>query len=170
MLEPVMTTIDGNVAAAHVAHLTIENVAIHPSAKASSTDERAHEWASLEGRNSRGTVAEGPSRCSARATPRVRCRPARCRPLRSATGREGREPTPYRFEVAEYPVSRFRLFRAPFRHTAARAPADLRGASARRCGIRRLAFCAMLTARKSGGERGRGAGQQTHDLEEPLWI
>jgi hypothetical protein len=71
MLEPVMTTIDGNVAAAHVAHLTIENVAIHPSAKASSTDERAHEWASLEGRNSRGTVAEGPSRCSARATPRV---------------------------------------------------------------------------------------------------
>jgi len=56
MTHKEMTTIDGNEAAAYVAHLTNEVIAIYPITPASPMGEWADEWSSLGKRNIWGTV------------------------------------------------------------------------------------------------------------------
>ncbi len=58
MSEPVMTTIDGNEAAASIAHLTNEVIAIYPITPASPMGELADEWSSRGRPNLWGTVPQ----------------------------------------------------------------------------------------------------------------
>jgi len=56
MIESAMTTIDGNEAAAYVAHLTNEVIAIYPITPASPMGEWADDWSSMDVENIWGTV------------------------------------------------------------------------------------------------------------------
>ncbi len=58
MPQPQMVTIDGNEAAAYVAHMTNQIIAIYPITPASPMGEWADEWSSLDVKNLWGTVPE----------------------------------------------------------------------------------------------------------------
>jgi pyruvate-ferredoxin/flavodoxin oxidoreductase len=72
MSEPIMTTIDGNEAAAHVAYRLNEVCAIYPITPSSTMAELADQWSS-EGRPNIWGVCPTVSRCRARRARRGPC-------------------------------------------------------------------------------------------------
>ena len=74
-----MVTIDGNEAAAYVAHRTNEVIAIYPITPSSPMGELADEWSAAGQTNIWGTVPAGGGDAVRRAAPPARCT-ARCRP------------------------------------------------------------------------------------------
>ena len=69
--------LDGNEAAARIAHLTSEVIAIYPITPSSTMGELADEW-SAKGKKNIWAWCRKSSRCRAKPAPRVRCT-ARCR-------------------------------------------------------------------------------------------
>ena len=76
-----MITVDGNEAAASVAHRVSEVIAIYPITPSSTMGELADEWSAAGQEEHLGHRARRWSRCSPRAAPPAPCT-ARCRPAR----------------------------------------------------------------------------------------